>query len=153
MQELTFSFRGLLDRVELSTHVLQPLLQLPPLLQSQLLFRFANTAFPCCKWNNDTAVTPHDIHMDNTAAITVTEGGVVCKGSKCLVFKHSHNMRCAQNKSLRCVFKLLPVFPSELHQFYWSTDTGRRNGGRHGDKERSTEIYNGTEQSQKPESS
>lgn len=56
--KLTFRFCRFLDRVELPADILQPPLQLPPLLQSQLLFRLASAAFLCCcAWNDDGVVT------------------------------------------------------------------------------------------------
>lgn len=45
---LHFRFRRFLDRIKLPTDILQPPLELPPLLQSQLLFRLANAAFLSC---------------------------------------------------------------------------------------------------------
>lgn len=46
---LTFGFGGFLDRVELPADVLQPLLQLLPLLQGQLLLRLADAALLGCR--------------------------------------------------------------------------------------------------------
>lgn len=46
---LTFGFGGFLDRVELPADVLQPLLQLLPLLQGQFLLRLANAVLLGCR--------------------------------------------------------------------------------------------------------
>lgn len=46
---LTFGFGGFLDRVELPADVLQPLLQLLPLLQGQLLLRLTDAALLGCR--------------------------------------------------------------------------------------------------------
>lgn len=51
---LTFGLGGFLDRVELPADILQPLLQLLPLLQGQLLLRLADVVLlGCRRWEKE----------------------------------------------------------------------------------------------------
>lgn len=62
IKDLTFGFCRFLDRVELPADILQPPLQLPPLFQSQLLFRLANAAFlSCCTREDDKRCYRHGV--------------------------------------------------------------------------------------------
>lgn len=59
----TFRFSRFLDRIELPADILKPSLQLPPLLQSQLLFRLSNVALSCCAWKDNRSCYCVRIHM------------------------------------------------------------------------------------------